>query len=379
MTGEVRLNLATEPQPNVDYTVRIDGVEDRFGNACSGLYGSFRRDVLAPSTKMYLFADEYRSTHDVDADVLYQPFSYYVWLEPGGNGVFSVDYSLSGPETYVPIGIEMNPACVSGVLGDPWIGHTVELSVCEHDWLWIARIDCICIDPGEQEVVWIVPHPGEGAVQVASCLAGNPVEQVVATYPLLINAVYIGTMLESWDVSLSGGGIELTWSILQAAGSPGFEVSRSSEGADMWQNLDSELIRGDGLNYSMLDIDVEFGLSYRYRVECVEDDGRKILFETGPVATPAMPLTLRQNNPNPFNPSTRIEFLLPRPGHVRIEVFDVNGRLIRVLADGHLASGGHSVDWDGRDRTGTMVSSGVYFYRLTAGKESLSRKMVLLR
>lgn len=83
--------------------------------------------------------------------------------------------------------------------------------------------------------------------------------------------------------------------------------------------------------------------------------------------------------PNPFNPTTTITFSLASAAHTRIEIYDATGRLGRTLVDKVLAGGPHQVLWDGRDKSGGRVNSGVYFYRITAGDVTASRKMVLLR
>ncbi len=88
-------------------------------------------------------------------------------------------------------------------------------------------------------------------------------------------------------------------------------------------------------------------------------------------------LTLHQNSPNPFNPSTTIAFELPVAGPVRLAVFDVRGRLVRTLAQGAMDAGSHDVQWDGRDTRNVRVSSGLYFYRLETTGASEVRKMVL--
>jgi hypothetical protein len=90
-------------------------------------------------------------------------------------------------------------------------------------------------------------------------------------------------------------------------------------------------------------------------------------------------LTLYQNFPNPFNPSTTIAFWLPQKEQVVLLIYDVNGALIRTLADEVLGEGINKYPWDGRDSNGNQVSSGVYFYRLKAGTSVLTRKMVLLK
>ena len=88
---------------------------------------------------------------------------------------------------------------------------------------------------------------------------------------------------------------------------------------------------------------------------------------------------LVQNIPNPFNPSTTIQFSLAARGHATIAVFDAAGRWVRTLVDDDRVAGEHAVQWDGRDAAGKSVASGVYFYRLTSGSVVESKKMVLLK
>ncbi|HOD67350.1 MAG TPA: VWA domain-containing protein [candidate division Zixibacteria bacterium] len=88
---------------------------------------------------------------------------------------------------------------------------------------------------------------------------------------------------------------------------------------------------------------------------------------------------LRQNYPNPFNPQTVISFDLPLPGRVALTVYNILGRETAVLADQRYPAGTHAVIWDGLDKDGRPVGSGVYLYRLEAGGAVLSRKMLLLR
>ncbi len=89
---------------------------------------------------------------------------------------------------------------------------------------------------------------------------------------------------------------------------------------------------------------------------------------------------LHGNFPNPFNPVTLISYDLPAPAVVDLRVYDLSGRLVRTLADAEIAvAGRHTTPWDGRDDAGRDVASGVYFYRLETGEESLSRRMILLK
>jgi len=70
------------------------------------------------------------------------------------------------------------------------------------------------------------------------------------------------------------------------------------------------------------------------------------------------------NRPNPFNLRTTISYVLPRDGHVRLEIFDATSRRVRLLVNESASAGQHHVEWDGRDDAGEILSSGAYFYRL---------------
>ncbi len=100
---------------------------------------------------------------------------------------------------------------------------------------------------------------------------------------------------------------------------------------------------------------------------------------TGAGGLPSPQLVLRRNVPNPFNPKTEIEYRLDRESEVRLEIFDLAGRLVRVLDSGLRPAGPHRAVWDGTDENGHPLSSGVYFYRLNRGEESLTRKMTMLK
>ena len=84
--------------------------------------------------------------------------------------------------------------------------------------------------------------------------------------------------------------------------------------------------------------------------------------------------------PNPFNPTTSISYDVPAGGaQVTLRVYDATGGLVRPLVEEERPAGTHAVTWDGRNATGTPVSSGVYFYRMVSGSFSESRRMVLLK
>jgi hypothetical protein len=88
---------------------------------------------------------------------------------------------------------------------------------------------------------------------------------------------------------------------------------------------------------------------------------------------------LEQNIPNPFNPSTRIPLLLDRDSMLRVDVYDIDGSLVRSLWDGPIARGQHEIAWDGRDSSGRPVASGIYYCRARSSEATRVVKMVLLK
>jgi hypothetical protein len=142
------------------------------------------------------------------------------------------------------------------------------------------------------------------------------------------------------------------------------------------------LIRGNG-NYRFIDSPVSSTTQYYYKIGAVDLSGDESLF--GPVVVPvleALPTKYRllPNVPNPFNPTTDIAYDVPRPGgHVRIDIYNPNGQLVRSLVDRTEQPGRHIVTWHGKDEHGSDVASGVYFCRLESQGLTKTRSLVLLR
>ena len=88
---------------------------------------------------------------------------------------------------------------------------------------------------------------------------------------------------------------------------------------------------------------------------------------------------LGNNYPNPFNPSTSIQYALPQDGNVRLAIYNALGQRVRVLVDQALPAGRHEVVWNGKDDHGKTLGSGIYFYRLEIGRIALSKKMLLMQ
>jgi len=86
-----------------------------------------------------------------------------------------------------------------------------------------------------------------------------------------------------------------------------------------------------------------------------------------------------QNYPNPFNPSTTIRYSIPKAGEVEANIFDVQGRLVRSLFKSYQQAGAHSLIWDSRSQSTSIVSSGIYFCQVLFNGSALTKKLVLVK
>jgi hypothetical protein len=89
--------------------------------------------------------------------------------------------------------------------------------------------------------------------------------------------------------------------------------------------------------------------------------------------------TLAAIYPNPFNPRTTIEFELAETGAIELAIYDVGGRLVRVMDSGTRSAGRYQATWDGLDNAGRAVPTGTYFCRLNTPQGSQTRKLTLAR
>jgi len=89
--------------------------------------------------------------------------------------------------------------------------------------------------------------------------------------------------------------------------------------------------------------------------------------------------SISQNYPNPFNPTTSIKYAIPQDARVSLVVYDMLGQVVKTLVDQEQEAGYYTVRWDGTNNFGSKVSSGIYIYRIVAGKYTSTMKMNLLK
>ena len=181
--------------------------------------------------------------------------------------------------------------------------------------------------------------------------------------------------ISQFDVSWDGEAVVLRAAFSSDLGVEVLNVYRG-EGSSSLRKIDEVVAARSPFEYA--DKAVIAGQSYRYQIGVVDGDGE---FFSAPItiSTVALPTALDQNRPNPFNPSTLIRFTMSERARATLEVFDAAGHHVRTLVDQVTPAGRHEVAWDGRDDKGVPQSSGLYFYRLHAGKNTVAKKMVLIK
>ncbi|HXV13607.1 MAG TPA: T9SS type A sorting domain-containing protein [Candidatus Krumholzibacteria bacterium] len=186
----------------------------------------------------------------------------------------------------------------------------------------------------------------------------------------------VPTLLQAFDAKTDENGVTLQWRVHTTGDDlVGFNVRRRDVGGSYGNVL--EVLDPSARSFD--DQTVVPGKSYVYQLEIVSDNERSFFSDEIEVRVDALKLELAQNHPNPFNPTTTIGYTVPTRAKVSVQIYDVTGRLVATLVDETRDAGRYSAVWNGRSASGDPVGSGVYFYRLNVGKESLTRKMVLLK
>ena len=181
----------------------------------------------------------------------------------------------------------------------------------------------------------------------------------------------------SFIVELRDDVVLLVWEASASTPFDGFHIYRSETTEDELARINGEPVAAGGdLKYR--DETALAGKTYLYRIGAVSREG-EWFSPTLSVSLPPKPTTLYQNYPNPFNPTTQIAFYLASASPVNLSIFDVRGARVRTLVERELGAGRHVETWDGRNDAGTRAGSGVYYYRLRAGKDLLTRKLVIVR
>ena len=232
----------------------------------------------------------------------------------------------------------------------------------------------ISLDPGDEVTFWVF---NQYAMQRGTPSNPPPEDGRWATMwgSFVMGCQPVAVAITGFEARVIGRGVELLADLAADSDRYRVDVYRSNGGSPMlYKSIDYRAQEP----FRYVDRYVDPGQTYQYHLAVEDKDGR-YLSPTSTVSIPVREAALLQNKPNPFNPVTTIRFMLPQSQHVTLSVFDSNGKLVNVLVNEVRGNGPHEVEWRGTDRLGNRVGSGVYFYRLDAGKFRQSRKMLLLK
>lgn len=183
--------------------------------------------------------------------------------------------------------------------------------------------------------------------------------------------------------------VKISWSTITEINNLGFYVQRKSELETEYMTLNSDIIPGANTSlqtqyYNYIDSTIHKAGNYYYRIKqvdynSIESFSDVILLSFNPTDVKDNSFTdykfdLEQNFPNPFNPSTKINFTISKDSYIHLAVYDVYGRQVRLIYSGHKNRGQYSYDFDASD-----LPSGVYYYKLISNDQRLVKKMMLLR
>jgi hypothetical protein len=246
------------------------------------------------------------------------------------------------------------------------------------DLLWAADGIAVC-DEGSSQLYPMLCTDGENGALITwmDMRVGDP-----DIFAALVTGIgdLVATLLQSYSARASDDGIIIEWRLSEMDPGTRFSIARADRPSGEFKEILDPAIVIEDMRCTFEDLAVVPGCEYQYIILVTDDSGKRELFRTEILSAPRRALTLHQNHPNPFNPSTTIDYYLPESGPVTIDIYDVSGRLVTRLLDGVAQERGpHSAIWDGRDRRGLEMASGVYIYRLESGKIILSRKMLMLR
>jgi len=235
---------------------------------------------------------------------------------------------------------------------------------------------------GQNRCTTVVP-PETGGIQLVECDITLPVE------------------LSIFSAVVEDSHIILKWRTESEINNLGFDVYRSESRDGKYVKVNPVYIKGAGTDatphdYKFVDESAVVGKTYYYYIEDISFSGERnrsriIQVTIDPsgrmkIVGPARPTTfaLLQNYPNPFNPDTWIPFQLANDTNVAIHIYNLKGQIVRTLHLGNMPAGFyHTKDkaayWDGRDDYNQKVSSGVYFYNLTAGTFKATKKLIIIK
>jgi hypothetical protein len=209
-------------------------------------------------------------------------------------------------------------------------------------------------------------------------VTGIPVHRRSVTVEVIDN---VPVELTAFTAEIKNNSVFLIWRTATEINNSGFEIERSlktANGKTEWSKIG--FVQGNGSStqiheYSYSDNNIVKQGHYLYRLKQIDfDGGYGFSPEVGIDISKPTVYYLGQNYPNPFNPTTTIEFSIPERSHVSLKVYDVLGTEVATLVDGWMESTNHKVIFNGSN-----LASGIYYYTLSTGNFTSTKKLILLK
>lgn len=351
-------NYATGNWPNLSQSLLPPTVD-----------GQFITDLIGTKFDVTIAANMRSGTGKAGVITLEFTFNNAALSIPG-SPVINVDYELSGDFALYPTKNLTWPAANTlrislGTAGSP---APVTLTTTP---LNIIKLHFTVTNPNAAtSLTWT-------RTEVAPALGQS--NYAVGNWPSL-SSTPLPVQLVSFDALPAEEEITLKWKTATEVNNYGFEVERKNS---TWEKIG--FVQGHGnsnspVEYTFTDNKFFGGTEFQYRLKQIDNNGEVKYYDPVKVKVAApKEYKLMQNTPNPFNPSTAIKFSLPENSFVTVKVYNILGREVATLSSEIKPAGSHIVFWNGRDNDGLPVSSGIYLYRLQAGKYVETRKMNLLK
>ena len=305
------------------------------------------------------------------------------------NGDFSPQYAAGTIEIYAPTNFQFRKSGVSvsispsgDLSGGSPVSYTSDgtmvsfpinaTNVNKKTTITITGLAFQCINANTNPVQGIVTAAISGALSINWATNQGITVSLSGLLPVELN---------SFSGSVSGDVVTLKWSTATEVNNYGFDVQRSTDN-ETWTKVG--FVPGSGnsnspKNYSFTD-QPSGASSFSYRLKQIDVGGAFKYYDAITVTISGdNQAKLLQNSPNPFNPTTTIKYYIPEARQVTLTIYDMLGREVTTLVNQQADAGYHIVYWNGKDRYGESVASGIYLYRLQAGNFVQTKKMIMLK
>lgn len=265
-------------------------------------------------------------------------------------------------------------------------GGSINYTISENeDWLSLSETSGTT--PGSFTITATENNTGStrtGEVAVESSgVSGSP-----QTVTVTQSNIEVPVELSLFTAEAKESSIILKWRTETEMNNYGFNIYRSLEDSSGYQKINRDVIPGAGNSneaheYFFLDKQVAYNKTYYYKLEDINLEGTKTLHDAISVKSAPRPFpksyALLPGYPNPFNPELKIEYHLPAESHVEISVYNLLGQELVKLVDQEKGAGYYLTVWNGSDKKGITLGSGVYIIHMTADNFMQQQKVTILR